>query len=534
MNEMEERMNRTVKTFIALLVVLTLSISFAYADTYTVGSGDMLWKISKETGVSVDRLVELNGIDNPNLIHPGQVLRLGEASATDAKYFIMLIGDGLGFSQRQITEYFQQSQIKDQKLRMNALPVSGVNTTYSSNSLITDSAAAGTALACGVKTDNGVIGKNASLQDVPTLVELAEAKGMATGIISTTRLTHATPASFASHNVNRDNENEIAYDFLDSGVDFFAGGGLRHFIPQNHPKDAKDYMGATIKSKRTDDVDVVSEFEALGYKTFTGKEGTDAFKAADFSAGDQVLALFTYSHMPYEIDRANLYSDLPSLADMTAKGIDLLEEDKDGFFLMVEGGRIDHAAHQNDAAGMVWDTLAFDAAVEEAYDFYLEHPQDTLVLIVGDHETGGLGLGMDTQGYFVDPSQLGEAKLSIADELSYGSIQYSGDRETYFATIGEKLGLDDLSATEKAKLESAMDASDAGETYGYYQYDPTAVAVAHIQSERANIFWTTTIHTGTAIPLSAVGYKAGDFLGYKDNTEIAQALAEIMGVTLAK
>ena len=527
-------MKRNAKAIISLLVVLTMSISFAYADTYTVGSGDMLWKISKETGVSVDKLVEINGIDNRNMIHPGQVLQLGETSAKDAKYFIMLIGDGLGFSQRQITEYYQQNQIADKKLRMNTFPISGVNTTYSSNSLITDSAAAGTALACGVKTDNGVIAKNTAMKNVPTLVELAEKKGMATGIISTTRLTHATPASFASHNGNRNAENEIAYDFLDSGVDFFAGGGLRHFIPQSYPLDSKDYSGASIKSKRTDEINLVSEFENKGYETFTGKEGTDAFKTADFDAGDQVLALFTYSHMPYEIDRENLYPNLPSLADMTEKGIDLLEEDEDGFFLMVEGGRIDHAAHQNDAAAMVKDTLAFDEAVEEAYEFYLKHPQDTLVLVVGDHETGGLGLGMDTQGYFVDPSQLGEAEISIADELSYGSIKYNGDRAAYYATIGGKLGLEDLSVSEKAKLEAAMDASDAGETYGYYKYDPTAVAVAHIQSERANIFWTTTIHTGTAIPLSAIGYGANDFLGYKDNTEIARTLADIMDVELAK
>jgi alkaline phosphatase len=527
-------MKRTMKSLVGLLLILAMSTGVVYANTHVVQPGDMLWKIAVDNGVSSEEIAEANNLSDPNMLIPGQSLVIPEGNQSP-KYVIMLIGDGLGFSQRQITEYYEQKTTGTrEKLAMNQLEIAGVNTTYSANSLITDSAAAGTALASGVKTNNGVIGKNADNQDVPTLVELAEEKGMATGIVTTTRLTHATPAAFATHNESRNNESAIAEDYLDSGVDFLAGGGIRYFIPASTPKDQKDYAGNTIKSKREDEKDVVASFENLGYETFIGKEGTDAFRTAEFEAGDQVLALFTYSHLPYEIDRVNEAPQIPSLAEMTETAIDLLEEDQDGFFLMVEGGRIDHAAHQNDAAAMVQDTLAFDAAVEEAMAFYQAHPSETLVLVVGDHETGGLGLGMDTKGYFVDPSQLGKATASIADKLAYSDLAYNGDRTAYYKTLETELGLNDLTADEKAKLEAAMDAQDAGETFGYYKYDPAPVAVAHLVSERANIFWTTTIHTGTAIPLSAQGVEAEKFLGYKDNTEIAKTLAEIMNVSFAK
>ncbi len=499
---------RKLKSVFALVLVMMLSMNYAFA-------GIVEWE-------QPDGDVNVLNIQSEKL----------ENNASP-KYIILLIGDGLGFSQRQIAEYYNQTVSKvDGQLSMNQLPIAGVNTTHSANSLITDSAAAGTALASAVKTNNGVIGKDADLNDVKTLVELAEEKGLATGLVSTTRLTHATPAAFASHNESRGNENEIAEDLLASGVDFFAGGGLRYFIPQGYSTNTTDYSDATIKSKRKDDRDLVKEFEDKGYTIFIGRKGTDAFETATFNEGDQVFAAFTYSHMPYEIDRVNSYSELPSLADMTDKALDLLSTDEDGFFLMVEGGRIDHAAHANDAASMVQDVLAFDEAVESALDFYRNHKDETLVLVVGDHETGGLGLGMDTHGYFVDVKALESVKMSSADLLSYKSdIKYSGDRDALMRTLETSFGLNDLTEAEIMKLNTAMSAQDKGQTFGYYDADPVPMTVAHILSTRANIFWTTTIHTSTAIPLTTIGVDSNKFLGYVDNTDISKTLADIMGVS---
>lgn len=456
-----------------------------------------------------------------------------EVSGETPKYVIMLIGDGLGFSQRQIAEYYNQTvNGVEEALIMNQFPNAGINTTHSADTLITDSAAAGTALASGIKTNNGVIGKDVDLNAVKTLVELAEEKGQATGIISTTYLTHATPAAFSAHQDSRNNLNEIAEDFVASDVDFFAGGGIRNFIPKSYPTDTKDYTGATIKSKRTDERNLIEEFEDKGYTTFIGNEGADTFMDATFEKGDQVFAAFTYTHLPYEIDRVNHFPELPSLADMTKQALACLSTDDDGFFLMVEGGRIDHAAHANDLAAMIQDTLAFDAAVKEAYDFYMAHPQETLVLVVGDHETGGLGLGMDTHGYFVDVEALEGVTASAADLLAYDDdFKYNGDDEAFMTLIADEFGLDDLTSAEEMKLKSAMRASDLGQTYGYYAADPAAITVAHILSTRSNVFWTTTIHTGTAIPFTAIGVNADSFSGYVDNTDISQTLADIMGLS---
>lgn len=455
-------------------------------------------------------------------------------AAVQPKYVFYFIGDGLGASQRQFSEFFLREKTKDdsRRLLMNSFDIAGINTTYCANTLITDSAAAGTALASGVKTNKGFIGKDTAGNNVRTLTEAAREKGMKTGLITTTRLTHATPAAFAAHNISRNNENEIAEDMLNSGVDFMAGGGIRHFIPQSLKIKNGDAVGKTIKSKRKDDKDLVKSFEEKGYATYVGMKGAKAFNKTDFSKKDKVFAAFTYTHTPYEVERMNQYPDVPSLAAMTKAGVDTLSKGNRGFFLMVEGGRIDHAAHANDPTGVIWDTLAFDKAIQVAFDFYKKHREETLIVVVGDHETGGMGLGMDSMGYKLNMATLMNTRVSVGDTLTYGAGQYKGDKTGYTAFLAEEFGLTNLTDAETASLEKAMAAADAGEKVGYYKVNPAALTAAHILSTRANINWTTTIHTATMIPMSATGVGAAKFGGYKDNTEIAQTMARMIGVTL--
>ena len=451
------------------------------------------------------------------------------------KYVFYMIGDGLGAAQRQLTEYYVQHQSGDagKKLLINTFPVAGMNTTHSLDTLVTDSAAAATALATGYKTNNGLIAVDTAGGDLSTIVEEAMTeREMATGLVSTTRITHATPASFASHNLDRNDENGIAADFVDSGVDFFAGGGLRHFIPAEFSTEELDAAGQGIKSKREDDRNLFEEFEAEGYTTFFGREGAESFAGYQPAAGDKVFAAFTYTHIPYELDRMN--NDeivVPSLAEMTEKAVELLSTDEDGFVLMVEGGRIDHACHANDPLGAIYDTIAFDDAVQVAYDFYMQHPEETLVLVVGDHETGGLGMGFG-DNYFINCDALDNVKVSVEDVLQY---VYDGDRDAFYAYIAENCGLTDLTEDETALIEKAMDdiaaAEETGEgPVGYSYYNPAAIAVTHILSERANVQWTTYAHSGTAIPMSAIGNSADAFGGYKDNTEIGLSLFDVMGM----
>ncbi len=464
-----------------------------------------------------------------------EVANAQEVSIEAPKYVFYFIGDGLGASQRQLAEFYKQEVTGDKtaKLIMNTFPIAGLNTTYSADTLVTDSAAAGTALATGYKTNNGMISVLPDgVTEVKSLIEEAEAKGMATGLISTTRITHATPAVFASHNVDRNDENGIAEDYVKSGVDFIAGGGFRHFLPQNW-----GIYEPGFKSKRKDDKNLIGEFGKKGYKLFYGEKGCKYFDDYEPEAGDKVFATFTYSHMPYELDRVNdpENKNIPSIADITQKAIDVLSSDEDGFFMMVEGGRIDHACHANDAAGSVHDTLAFDAAIKKAYDFYLAHPNETLITVVGDHETGGMGLGF-AKNYFLNLNNLTKQKASFEDIVN--GI-YDGDRDAYYTYIAKNLGLNDLTAKEKAQLERAMDIVDNGEdfdvaAYGPDYYGPVGVTTTHIISERANIQWTTYAHSGTAIPMSALGVGADNFGGFKDNTQIAETMADVMGFELTK
>ncbi len=441
------------------------------------------------------------------------------AGAAAPKYVFYFIGDGLGAAQRQAAEYFLQEQTgnPDAKLVMNQFPIAGINTTHSLDTLVTDSAAAATALAAGVKTNNGIIAQLPDGTNVKTLIEACEDLGMATGIVSTTRLTHATPAAFASHNQSRNNEAEIAADFIDSGVDYFAGGGYRYFVPKSWE------WG---KSSRNDELNVAQEFYNNNYHVFLTENDTAKFREFQPTAREKVFAVFTYSHMPYEIERAE---NVPSVAELTAKGIDILDKYNKGFFMMVEGGRIDHACHANDAPGSIHDTLAFDDAIAEAYEFYKKHPAETLIVIVGDHETGGMGLGFGSN-YYLNMNELVNVRVSVEDTLQSA---YTGDRAAFYQYIAANCDIGDLTAAEKATIEKAMDIVDNGTSDSSYGgYNPVAIAVAHITSERANLYWTTYAHSGTAIPMSAIGVGAESFGGFKDNTEIAKAMAKLLSIKL--
>ncbi len=435
------------------------------------------------------------------------------------KYVFYLIGDGMAATQRQVTEYYLQQKTGDNKLRltMNQMPTAGINTTHSLNSLVTDSAASATALSSGVKTDNGIIGMTKDGKKTVTILESAKNNGMATGLITTTRLTHATPAAFIAKNISRNNENEIADDYLASNIDFLAGGGYRHFV-------------STKGTKRTDNKDLTASFEQKGYQTFVGVDTTVSFRGYTPEKGDKVFATFTSSHLPYEIDRMKS-NDTPSLQEITDKGIQLLSKNDKGFFLMVEGGRIDHAAHANDIAGVIYDTLAFDKAVKSAVDFYNKHPKETLVVVTGDHETGGMGLGFGTN-YFMNMDKIIATGNSIEDKLQK---VYQGDRKAFFNHIADVYNLNDLTAEETALINQAMDAFDkdaAAATKTAGGYDPVAIAVAHVTSKRAGIYWTSFAHTATQLPLTAMGNGANKFGGFKDNTEVANTFADVMNLKI--
>ncbi len=279
------------------------------------------------------------------------------------KNVILMIGDGTGLAQLSSGQLNVVG--KEGLLHLQTLPVTGLVKTYSADNLITDSASGATAYSCGVKTDNGMIGQLPDGKACKTLLELAEAKGLSTGLVSTSGVTHATPASFGAHVPSRSMQAEIAAQFLNTGSEVILGGGQEYFIPHGQQG-----------SRRTDDRNIISEFEALGYEYISTAEQLGSVSS------DKLLGLFSISGMPSE-------GRSPTLAQMSKKAIDILSKDQDGFFLMIEASQIDWGGHDNDAQYVLREVKDYDDAVKEVIDFAVEDGE-TLVVLTADHETGGM------------------------------------------------------------------------------------------------------------------------------------------------
>ena len=286
------------------------------------------------------------------------------SAAPKAKNVILLIGDGMG-----ITQIFGTMTEAEKPMTFMQFPYTGICITSSANAYVTDSAASGTAIACGEKTDNGMIGQLPDGTDVASIrQELAE-EGLATGVVATSTITHATPAAFVGHQPKRSMEEELAADFVTYQPDVFIGGGRKYF------------------EQRKDGRNLTNELKALGYDVQSDIEGVEASKS------DKLCGLLENEALPAIItdgeNRKSLRGDiLPRAAE---KAIEVLSRDKDGFFLMIEGSQIDWAGHGNDSERVVAETIDFDQAIAKALAF-AEKDGETLVLVTADHETGGLTL----------------------------------------------------------------------------------------------------------------------------------------------
>jgi alkaline phosphatase len=277
-----------------------------------------------------------------------------------ARNVILLIGDGMGVAQAQLARL--KAVGAEGKLYMEKLPVSGFMKTHSADAHVTDSAAAGTAIACGIKTNNHMVGVAPDGTAYQSLLEVAQNKGQWTGLVATSTITHATPAAFASHVPSRQDERRIAAQILEQKINVVFGGGKKHWLPEG-PDSTRD---------------LVNEAREGGYavvETAGAMRGTEE---------EHVLGLFNDGPL-------TTVSPEPSLPGMTRKAIALLSRNERGFFLMVEGSQIDWACHANDAGNCIKQTLLFDLAVREAVEFAREDGE-TLVVVTADHECGGLAV----------------------------------------------------------------------------------------------------------------------------------------------
>jgi alkaline phosphatase len=421
---------------------------------------------------------------------------------------ILLIPDGFGPASVTMARDYLRWRDGTTELAYDSLHV-GSSRTFSSSSRITDSAAGGTALATGEKTYNGAISVDTSKQAVATLLEGAERNGMATGLVATSRITHATPAVFSAHVPDRGQENRIARQQLNQDIEVMLGGGRRHFVPQS-----------AEGSDREDDRNLLATARDRGYSIV---ETADELA----QAGDgRLLGLFSDSHMAYEIDRES--TNQPSLDTMTEAAIDRLSTDEDGYFLMVEGSRIDHAGHGNDAAAHLHDILAFNDAVETALST-AKADENTLVLVVSDHETGGLTLGRNRDGegiYAWHPDVLSDVTASssvIADSIR--SIRSSdADEEAKEQQVAGAIAhFTGISDVEDDLIEDLL------EVEGPYAVSNT---VSTAVNRNALVGWTSHAHTGVDVSLYGYGPGAYQFIGNHDNTEIGRLLADLLDTNL--
>lgn len=485
-----------------------------------------------------------------------------------AKYVFFFIGDGMGMPQIHATEAYlaQLAQPDDPDndlgpnsigtagsvlLNMSQFPVVGMQRTYADNRFITGSAASATALACGKKTTIGTIAMdNEHTMDYATIAELAQQKGMSVGVVSSVSIDHATPACFYAHQPSRNNYWNISDELSLSGFEYFGGGGPKGERSKYWP-DPNDSSYDPVQRAINRGYTVVrtkADLQAVAPGTKTFVWGDDVY-TQDLVPTDKSYA------MPYEIDRD---PSKMSLADYTAEGVRLLGNDPDGFFMMVEGGKIDWACHANDARSAIDDTIAFDDAVAVAVDFYMQHPSETLIVVTGDHECGGMTLGFAATDYDTAFEILSGQTMSYewfmwtelsAHAAARGINPADWDAELYDmdadikARVLAAFGLDyaTLTAYEQEQLESAYDKTMSGEggyssssedyvNYGYY--DQFTVTITHVMNRRAGIAFTSYSHTGVPVPVYALGYDAWRFDGYYENTAVAERIAKAMRVHL--
>jgi len=364
----------------------------------------------------------------------------------------------------------------------------GMMRTHSANSEVTDSAAAGTAMATGEKTNNGMISMSPEGEELDTILEAAEERKLSTGLVATSTITHATPAVFASHVDDRNNEAAIAPQILENDVDVILGGGKEIFLPES--KDGKQEKNLIQQAK--DD----------GYIFVEDSKALSNVKKEE----DKLLGLFAEGPMAPELDREE--TKQPSLSEMTDAAINVLKKDKDGFFLMVEGSQIDWAGHAHDAAWAMADSEAFEEAVQAAVEF-AKKDKNTLVVVAADHDTGGMSVG----GY-------GEydANLEILRDVTA-----TGD------FMAEALNEEQSNAKEVVKKYAEIDLTEE-EISQIRNAEEPANAINEVISKRALVGWTSTEHTGTDVPLYAFGPQADLFAGLHNNTDLPHLFAEALKI----
>lgn len=445
------------------------------------------------------------------------------AASAQAKYVFYFIGDGMGSNQVLGAEMYR-SALQGEPLGrvqtlMTTFPYSGHASSYSKSNGITDSAAAGTCLATGTKTTNGTLGLDENGELLTTIAEELKANGWGIGIMTTVAIDHATPGAFYGHVKKRNEYYKIGQQLSESRFDFFGGAGF------HHPNGKKDDKPVNLYRLAEENGYVIAHGYEEG-QTAISRQPSEISKLILVQKDDDQRAKHG-DNLPYAIDRKE--GDL-TLKQIVSTAIPFLEARYDRFFMMVEGGMIDYACHGDDAAtafGEVWD---MDEAMSVAYEFYKAHPDETLIIVTADHETGGMALGNSDYTLHLDvlqhqkgsASTLGEA----IDELFETKKKPSWPEMR--GVLREQLGFWDkvkIEADEEKELKALYKdlygKRNAKDDVKYKALEELVRAGIGLINKKAHIGWTTYSHSAHAVPVFAIGAGAERFSGWHDNTEIA-------------
>lgn len=551
---MSKTLKKRAKQLVAAAGVGTLVLSAMGCQSTSVTA-----KAEEQTQAETGQATEAN------------VEQTSETEGKVPKYVFLFIGDGMSYPQIQMTNYFlsanaaeenpnmvtvdgeeKQALANKNNLTMLNFPVSGSAQTYDSTSFAPDSASTATSIATGNKTWSGSINVSTDFtQEYETIAEKLKAqKDYKIGIVSSVNINHATPAAFYAHQESRNNYYEIGEEMIESGFDYFAGGALLEPTGPNE-----------------DQEDLYTKAESAGYKVVKTQADAEALNA---DSGKTLVIdehLADSDSMSYGLD---LEEGQWSLADYVDKGIELLDNDN-GFFMMVEGGKIDWACHANDAGSTLSDTIELDHAVEQAVEFYEEHPDETLILVTGDHETGGLTIGYAGTDYDTFLTNFNNQKISYAKFDSDYVAKYKEEKTDFDTVMNDVTELFGLKApveegaeetNEKDNANQHPESDDDGNLYmtqyeydqlkeaydttmtrtgeeeefaqdeyiKYGSYEPLTVTITHILNNKSGINFGSYAHTGLPVEVLAMGVGQDEFVGYYDNTDIFKKMAALTQV----
>jgi len=437
------------------------------------------------------------------------------------KYFFLFIGDGMGVPQTQLGDAFLRAD--GDSLDFMYFPNRGFQTTWSLSSYITCSAASGTAMACGEKTLVDYIGCDSTGNPLKSLAYIAQEKGKKVGILTTVPIDHATPAVFYAHSKSRHSNREIDQQLPTSGFDFFGGGMFEEPIAENY-----------------------NMFKLLQDNNYTLITSSDSLQYVP-SLNTKICVLHPNTRLDLEIDNSDDKFTLAALTESAIKKLD----NENGFFMMIEGGMIDWACHSNDAAAAAREVVGFNEAIKKAVEFYNAHPDETLIVITADHETGGLALGTARFPYFSNISLLKKQTVSYNTLEGIFMADIDSNKFTFddcMARINAVYGNYEFDQYDISKIKKAYDFTMTGKTdYSdvdvkkFYNLSASArnaqprdrcsaivTTVNSVFDEHAGINWTTFAHTASQVPVSALGVGGEQFRGVIDNTEIHHKIKKMM------